>query len=136
MQTSKGGFTLSERNKSSDPADVLLIEALKSDGAGFAVPIGRFRFHDAAFGSLFDFPVMRGYTMTLAAGGRTEKHGEDYDRMVIAVSDLDLGEDIAGQGSSESRMKAGDVKWFNRGVTHATTNRGMSPATFITIEFE
>jgi len=136
VHTSKGGFILSERNKSSDPADVIVIEALKSDDAGFAVPIGGFRFHDAAFSTLFEFPVMRGYTTIFAAGGRTEKHDENYDRLVIAVSDLDLREDIAGQGSSELQLKAGDVKWFNRGVTHATTNTGMSPATFITIEFE
>lgn len=136
VHTSKGGFTLAERNKSSQPADLLVIEALKSDGTGFATPIGGFRFHDAALGELFEFPVMRGYTMTIAAGGRTEKHDENYDRLVIAVSDLKLREDLDGQPSSEIQMKAGDVKWFPRGASHATTNTGVSPATFITLEFE
>jgi quercetin dioxygenase-like cupin family protein len=136
VHISKGGFTLAERNKSSEPADLLVIEALKSDGAGFATPIGGFRFHDAAFGTLFEFSVMRGYTMTIAAGGRTEKHDENYDRVLIAVSDLKLQEDSAGQPSSELQMKAGDVKWFARGISHATTNTGTSPATFITLEFE
>jgi len=135
VHTSKGGFTLAERNKSTEPADLIGIEALKSDGIGFATPIGGFPFHDTAFGELFEFPVMREYTMTIAAGGRTEKHDENYDRLVVAVSDLKLREDLAGQPSSELQMKAGDVKWFPRGVNHATTNAGTSPATFITLEF-
>lgn len=136
LHTSKGGFALAERNKSSETADLLVIEALKSDTAGFSTPIGGFRFHDAAFGELFDFPVMRGYLMTIAEGGRTEKHDEHYDRLLIAVSDLRLSEDIVGQSSSEFQMKAGDVKWFPRGASHATTNTGKSPAIFITLEFE
>jgi quercetin dioxygenase-like cupin family protein len=136
VHTSKGGFTLAERNKSPEPADLLVIEALKTDGVGFTTPIGGFRFHDAAFGELFQFPVVRAYTMTIAADGRTEKHEENYDRLVIAISDLKLREDAAGQPSSELQMKAGEVKWFPRGVTHATTNLGALPATFVTIECE
>jgi hypothetical protein len=134
VHTSKGGFTLVEGNKSTEPADLLVVEALNSDGAGFTTPIGGFRFHDAAFGELFQFPVMRAYTMTIASDGRTEKHEEIYDRLIIAISDLKLREDVAGQPSSELQMKAGDVKWLPRGVTLATTNLGPSPATFITVE--
>lgn len=136
VHTSKGGFTLAERNKSSEPADLLLIEALKPDGGGFTTPIGGFRFHDAAFGELFQFPVMRAYTMTIASDGRIEKREENYNRLVIAISDLKLREEVAGQPFSELQMKAGEVKWFPRGVPHATTNLGASPATFITIECE
>lgn len=136
LHTSKSGFTLVERNKSSEPADLLVVEALKSDGTGFATPIGGFRFHDAAFGALFDSTVMRGYSMTIASGGRTEKHDENYDRLVIAVSELKFREDVDGEPSSEFQMNAGDVKWFPRGTSHATTNTGTSPATFITLEFE
>lgn len=136
VHTSKGGFTLAERNKSSEPADLLVIEALKADEVGFTTPIGGFRFHDAALGELFQFPVMRAYTMIIAADGRTEKHEENYDRLIIAISDLKLREDAAGQSPSQLQMKAGEVKWFPRGVTHTTTNLGASPATFITIECE
>jgi hypothetical protein len=35
VHTSKGGFTLAERNKSSGPADLLVIEALKSEDGDF-----------------------------------------------------------------------------------------------------
>ncbi len=85
---------------------------------------------------IFQFPAMRAYTMTIASDGRTEKHEEKYDRLIIAVSDFKLREDIAGQPSSELQMKAGEVKWYPRGFTHATTNLGAAPATFITIECE
>jgi quercetin dioxygenase-like cupin family protein len=136
IHTSKGGFTLAERNKSPEPADLIVIEALKTDVGDFATPIGGFRYHDAAFTELFQFPAMRGYSMVVAAGGRTERHEEQYDRLLIAVSDLKLREDGTGLPSSEVLMKAGDVKWFPRGMNHATMNTGNSPATFITFEFQ
>jgi quercetin dioxygenase-like cupin family protein len=136
VHTSKGGFTLAERNKSPEPAAIILIEAVKADAGGFAAPIGGFRYHGAAFAGLFQFTGMRGYSLVVAAGGRTEKHEEQYDRLILAISDLKLREDVTGQPSSEVLMNAGDVKWFPRGISHATTNMGDSPATFITFEFE
>ena len=135
VHTSKGGFTLAERNKSPAPADVIVIEAQKADTGDFATPLGGFRYHDAAFGELFQLPQMRAYSMVIAAGGHTEKHEERFDRLLVALSDLKLREDVAEQPSSEIVMKAGEIKWFPRGTNHATTNTGNSPATFITFEF-
>lgn len=112
VHTSKGGFTIAERNNSTEAAGLLVIEALKSGGSGFPTPIGGFQFHDAAFGELFEFPMMRGYSMTIASGGHTEKHNENYDRLLISLSDLTFREDRDGQPSSELQMKAGDIKWF------------------------
>ncbi|SPE34657.1 hypothetical protein SBA2_980012 [Acidobacteriia bacterium SbA2] len=136
LHTSKGGFTITERNNSSEPADLLVIEALKADAGAFDSPMGGFRYHDAAFGELFQASAVRGYTMRIAAGARTEQHGENYDRLLIAVTDLNFREDTAGQSSSELAMKAGEVRWIPRGQTHATTNAGASPATLITLEFK
>jgi hypothetical protein len=136
VHTSKGGFTLSERNRSPGPADLFVIEALEANGSTFGTPMGGFRFHDAVFGELFEFPLMRAYTMTIAAGGRTENRDERYDRLVVAVSDVKLREEVTGHPSSEILMKAGDIKWFARGISHATTNTGNSPTTFITFEFK
>jgi len=79
---------------------------------------------------------MRGYTMTMAVGGHTEQHEEKYDRLVVAVSNFELQENIAGQLSSILELKAGEIRWIPRGATHATTNVGTSPATFITFEFD
>jgi hypothetical protein len=135
LHTSKGGFAVAERNHSAEPADLLVIEATKPEGKGFSAPMGGFPFHDAAFGPLFEYPAVRGYTMTIGATGRTERHEENYDRLVIAVSDLKLHENVIGQSSSALEMKAGEVRWFPRGLTHATMNVGTTPATFITLEF-
>lgn len=136
VHTSKGRFTLAERNKSPIPADLLFIVAARDNIGDFAAPMGGFRYHDAAFGELFQLPDMRAYSMVIAAGGRTEKHEERFDRLVVAISDLKLREDVPQQPSSEISMKAGEIKWFPRGTNHATTNTGNSPATFITFEFQ
>jgi len=135
VHTSKGGFTLAERNQSSAPADFIVVEALKREGVAFADPMGALKFHDAAFGELFELPMFRGYIMTFAAGGRTERYQEKYDRLVIAVTDLRLRDDIVGQPSSVLTMNAGDVQWFARGTVHTTTNSGTLPAKFVTLEF-
>jgi len=134
LHTSKGGFNLAERNESSELAVVIVIEVLKSNGAGFSAPMKSFHYHEAAFGELFETSAARGYVMTVAAGGRIEEHTENYDRLLIAVSDLHLRETSAGQDASELIMKAGDVRWAVRGSTHAVTNVGTVPATFITLE--
>jgi hypothetical protein len=63
-------------------------------------------------------------------------HDEHYDRLIVAVSDVKLREEVNGQPSSEIPMRAGDIKRFARGVSHATTNTRNSPATFITFEFK
>lgn len=136
LHTSKGGFTVAERNNSSEPADLLVIEAVKPSAGGFSTAMGGFHYHDAAFGPIFEAPAVRGYAMTIASGGRTEEHAEQYDRLLVATSDLNLRENVPGQPPSELRMKAGEILWIPSGVTHATTNIGTSPATFITLEFD
>jgi len=136
LHTSKGGFVLAERNESSGPAEVLVIEVPGANSGAFATAMGGFRYHDAALAELFESPGVRGYAMTVAAGGRIEPHAEDYDRLVLAMSDLKLRENIAGQGPYELQMKAGEARWMPKGTTHAITNIGTAPAVFITLEFK
>jgi uncharacterized RmlC-like cupin family protein len=136
LHTSKGGFTLAERNESSESAEVLVIEVPDANSGGFATPMGGFRYHDAAFGDLFEAPGVRAYALTIAAGGRTEAHIESYDRLILAMSDLKLRDNIAGQGPAEFEMKAGEARWMPKGTTHAITNIGTAPAVFITLEFK
>jgi len=80
--------------------------------------------------------VVRAYNMAIAAGGRAEKHREDYDRLLIALSDLSLHEEVDGQPPSDLEMKAGEVRWVGRGMPHSTTNVGSSPAALLTLEFK
>ncbi|HET7872719.1 MAG TPA: hypothetical protein VFL42_09425 [Terriglobales bacterium] len=135
VHTSKGGFTLAERNRSSGPAEVLVIEPAKQTVEGFNEPICGFRWHDAACGEAFAAPSVRGYSLVLGVGGRTEEHEENFDRLLIATSELKLRETGPGEASSELQMKAGEVRWFPRGGKHATTNIGTERATFVVLEF-
>jgi hypothetical protein len=135
LHTSNGGFVLAERNSSSEPVDVIVIESLTSSNEPFKIPMGGFRYHDAAFGELFETPAVRGYSMILAAGGRTEQHQEMYNRLLIAQSVLDLRDEVLGESPTALRMNPGEVRWIPHGGVHATENVGASPATYITIEF-
>jgi quercetin dioxygenase-like cupin family protein len=136
LHTSRGGFTVAERNLSPGPAEVLVIESIKADdGKSFSTPMGGFQLHDAALGELFESSVVRAYSMAFGAGGRAEKHREDYDRLLIALSDLSLHEEVDGQPPSDIEMKAGEVRWVARGAPHSTTNLGSSPAALLTLEF-
>jgi len=91
---------LAERNKSRELGNLTVIEASKVEAGNFATPMGGFHYHDAAFAELFQLPVIRAYSMILAAGGRTEKHEERFDRRLFAITHLKLREDIDGQPSS------------------------------------
>jgi quercetin dioxygenase-like cupin family protein len=70
--------------------------------------------------------------------------------LLVAVSDLNLGQDVSAahvhnnvkrkDGSSPASglkliMKSGDSKWLAAGVSHAITNTGTQPAKFVTLEF-
>lgn len=135
VHTSRGGFVVAERNMNTESAEVLVIESMQSgDGRSFGTPMGGFKVHDAAVGEVFESPHIRAYAVTLASGGRTESHEEQFDRLLVAVSDLKLTEEVEGQPTSELQMKAGDVRWLPRGRAHATTNAGDEPATFVTFE--
>lgn len=135
LRTSKGGFTVAERNNSAERADLLVIEALKGNAGEFSTPMGGFRFHDAALGELFEAPAVRAYTLRMAAGGRTEQRQENYDRLLVALTDVHLREEMAGQPPSELVMKAGEVRWILRGQLHAVTNLAVSPCMLLTLEF-
>jgi hypothetical protein len=54
VHTAKGGFVLAERNRSPEPAEVLVIEPVKQSGEGFSAPMGGFRWHDGAYGEAFE----------------------------------------------------------------------------------
>jgi quercetin dioxygenase-like cupin family protein len=136
LHTSKGGFAVAERNMSAEPAEVLVIESIKADdGKSFGTPMGGFQLHNAALIMLFESSVARAYTMAIAAGGRVGVHSEDYDRLLVALTDLSLREEVDGQPPSHLEMKAGEVRWVARGMPHSTTNAGDCPAALLTFEF-
>lgn len=136
LRTSKGGFSLSERNIGDKPLDIVVIEPAKTkDAANFQSPMADFRYHEVAVGSLYEGTNVRAYELDMASGGRTELHLESYDRLTIALKDIDLRDQDEKGKSSEVHEKVGDVAWWPKGNTHATTNIGSEPARFITVEF-
>jgi quercetin dioxygenase-like cupin family protein len=135
VRTSKGGFRLSERNTSNAPLELIVVELKKPNSGAFGTPLHGFRYHDTGFGELFEEPAVRAYELTMAVGGRTESHAENYDRLVIAETDMKLKDTAANQKPENMEMKAGAVQWIPRGITHVTSNEGTTIAKFITFEF-
>jgi quercetin dioxygenase-like cupin family protein len=71
----------------------------------------------------------------LQPGGMIPKHHQAGPQLLVAVTDLDLENSVAGKGISPIRLKAGDVRWLPGRLTHAVMNVGKQQARFITLEF-
>ncbi len=71
----------------------------------------------------------------LQPGASIPSHHHTGPHLVVALSDLDLRNDVEGKPSIHAQIGAGDVKWVPGGFTHTVTNVGKQPARFITVEF-
>jgi len=71
----------------------------------------------------------------LQPGGMIPKHHHAGPQLLVAVTDLDLENSVAGKGISSIRLKAGDVRWLPSRLTHAVMNVGKQQARFVTLEF-
>jgi quercetin dioxygenase-like cupin family protein len=134
VRTSKGGFEVAERNTSTDVADIFVVEPTKEVGDGFATPLA-IPMHDAGIVELYTGATMRVYTLAIAATGRAEEHTEQYDSLVLALSDAAIREVIPGQEPTDWNMKSGDTRWVPRGTTHSETNVGSNPTALEVFEF-
>ena len=134
VHTSRGGFRLVERNVGSSSADIIVVEQLREEGT-FSDPMASYKVHDTALGALFEQAGMRAYITRMAAGGRTEPHAELHDRLIIAVTDVQLEEQATGEGSVTLKLKSGDVKWFSKAENYALSNAGETVCSFITFDF-
>ena len=136
LRTSKGGFTIAERNTGATPLNMIVIEPLNGVGQDkFEDPMASFHLHDTFVGNIFEEPRIRAYDMAMASGGRTEQHTDKYGRLIVALTDLFLSDNVEGKGTSEIRQKRGDVAWFPGGASHMLTNLDAQPAHFVTVEF-
>ncbi len=134
VHISKGGFMLVERNAGSQVADLLVIEQL-GDGAPFSDPVADYGVHEAALGAIFERPGMRAYATRMSVAGRTEAHPESHDRLIVAITDLELLDKTPEQGASTLKLKSGEVKWLAKGGTHTLSNTGNAACSFLTFEF-
>ena len=53
----------------------------------------------------------------------------------MAITDLSLRNEVAGQAATTRTLKAGDVAWIPGGITHTVTNLAPGEARLITLEF-
>lgn len=71
----------------------------------------------------------------LNPGGVMPSHHHDGPHLLVAISDLEIRSDVAGQGPMPGHFKSGDVKWLPGGYTHSLTNVGKNPAKLVIVEF-
>jgi quercetin dioxygenase-like cupin family protein len=88
---------------------------------------------------LFVKDAIRVTEFELQPGGVVPKHHHTGPHLLVAVSDLDLRDDVRsdheGKGRMPGHFKSGDSKWLPGGYSHTITNVGSRPAKFVTLEF-
>jgi quercetin dioxygenase-like cupin family protein len=72
----------------------------------------------------------------LQIAGVQPKHHHAKAELVIALTDLELRNDVVGGKPSNFEMKSGEVRWITGGFDHTVTNVGEGPAKFVTLQFE
>jgi oxalate decarboxylase/phosphoglucose isomerase-like protein (cupin superfamily) len=71
----------------------------------------------------------------LQPGGMIPRHHHAGPELLVAVTDLDLENRVAGKGVSPIQLKSGEVRWLPGRLTHTVMNVGKQPARFVTLEF-
>ncbi|MGH9504744.1 MAG: cupin domain-containing protein [Terriglobales bacterium] len=136
-----GGFAHIARNLSDQPFRNITIELLQ-DKKAHKSPLPKWDeergLHILNGGTrdiLFVKDGARASELALQPGGVLPSHHHAGPYLLVAVTDLDLRSDVAGQRPSQIQLKAGDVTWVKGGFTHALTNVGKQNARLITLEF-
>ncbi|MGA9811299.1 MAG: cupin domain-containing protein [Terriglobales bacterium] len=136
-----GGFAHRAKNLSDQPMRNIIIELLQDEKARRAPPPpwdeerGLHILDGGTEDILFVKDGVRVSELQLQPGGVLPKHHHAGPYMVVAVTDLDLRNQVEGKAASEIQLKAGDVFWEKGGFTHMLTNAGKQNAKLITIEF-
>jgi quercetin dioxygenase-like cupin family protein len=73
---------------------------------------------------------------TIPSGLSTARHTHAGPHLAVALTDLDLRNDVEGKPSVQIHQKAGDVVWVTGGFTHTLTNLGAHAARLVAIEFQ
>lgn len=76
------------------------------------------------------------FTLHMEPGATTGMHSHKGDRLVVAVSDLELKDEVQGKPEQTLRMKSGEVRWVKGGFTHSLTNMGKQAAWMVSFEFK
>ena len=136
------GFAHIAKNLSDQPFHNITIELLQDEKAGrppspkWDEERGLHILNGGTEDILFVKDGARVSELQLQPGGVLPKHRHAGPYMVVAVTDLDLRNEVGGKAASEIQLKAGDVLWEKGGFIHTLTNAGKQNAKLITIEFQ
>lgn len=72
----------------------------------------------------------------LQPGSTTGMHTHKVNHLLVAVSDLELKNEVQGKPAEVLKMKSGEVRWVKGGFTHSLTNVGKQPAWLVSFEFK
>src|SRR6266571_4313561 len=133
-----GNFAHIARNLASTPFRNVTIEFLQDKAASQAKWDQERGLNVLTGGTqeiLFVKDGVRVSEIELQPGGVLPKHRHTGPHLVVAISDLDLRNDVEGKPASSAELKSGDIKWTAGGYTHTLTNVGKQQAKFVTLEF-
>jgi quercetin dioxygenase-like cupin family protein len=71
----------------------------------------------------------------LLAGASSEMHEHKAPHLVVALSDLELKDEVEGRGVVTFKLNKGEVRWVEGGFRHKLTNTGRGPAQVVTVEY-
>ena len=74
--------------------------------------------------------------LTINSGAAVPLHEHTGPHLVVAVSDLQLRNNVEGQPPAELVLAGGDIKWVPGGFSHSLTNIGKDAARMVTVEFK
>lgn len=136
----EGNFAHVVRNVGNTPFRNVTIELLRDTKSDNAHPKwdedrGLQVLHGGTEQILFVKDGVRVSEVELQIAGVLPRHHHPGPRLLVAVSDLVLRNDVVGKPASNIEMKSGDVKWMEGGMTHTVTNVGTNADKFVVLEF-
>jgi len=130
-----GNFAHIARNLALTPLRNVTIELKNNSAAKWDEDRGLALLQKGTQHVLFVKDGARVSDIELQPAGVLPKHTHSGPHLVIAVTDLDLRNAPAGKRAENVQLKAGDVAWVPKGVTHSLTNVGPDKARWIGVEF-
>lgn len=131
-----GGFAHVAKNLSDQPFRNITIELLQDKKTRKSTSSEDRGLHILNGGTediLFVKDGVRTSDFQLNPAGVVPKHRDTGPCLIVAVSDLNLGSELKGNGAIQ--LKAGDIAWIKGGLTRTLTNAAQQNARFITLEF-
>jgi beta-alanine degradation protein BauB len=134
------GFSHSARNLSTQPFRDVIIELLQDDKlrhspAHWDEDRGLDILQGGTKEILFVKDGVRVSEFELQPGATIPKHHHPGPRLLVAVSDLALRSDNAGEPAVTLAMTTGESKWLPGDYSRTLTNTGQHLAKFVTLEF-